>query len=104
MLEQTNENLKQKINNNEQNFELKIKKLEKNNFEEKKNLKKAENNLALLSKLNNDNNIELKKKLSFIHNNIQKEEENKNEQRKFDMEIQKNFLNNIAEKLKETIK
>ena len=67
MLEQTNENLKQKINNNEQNFELKIKKLEKNNFEDKKNLKKAENNLALLSKLNNDNNIELKKNyLLFI--------------------------------------
>ena len=104
LLEQKNESLLAKLNSKEENFELKLKKLEKNNLEGKKNLKKAENTLAVLQKLNNDNSAEIKKKISFIHNNLEKEEENKNEQRKMDIEIQKNILNTITEKIKETIK
>ena len=104
LLEQKNESLLAKLNSTEENFETKLKKLEKNNIEGKKGLKKAENTLAILHKMNNDNSAEIKKKISFIHNNMEKEEENKNEQRKIDIEIQKNILNTITEKIKETIK
>ena len=103
-LEQRNEALLAKINSNEENFDTKIKKLEINNFEEKKTLKKAENTIAFLNKVNNDNSAEIKKKISFIHNNLQKEEEYKNEQRKADIELQKNILNMMTDKIKETIK
>ena len=104
LLEQKNESLLAKINSNEENFDMKLKKLENNNLEGKKNLLKAENSIALLNKMNNDNSAEIKKKISFIHNNLQKDEEYKNEQRKLDIELQKNILNSITEKIKETIK
>ena len=104
LLEQRNETLYAKLNSNEENFHMKIKNLEKNNLEGKKNLKKAENNIAILNKMNNDNSNEIKKKISFIHSNIEKNEEYKNEQRKIDIELQKNILNTITEKIKETIK
>ena len=104
LLDQKNESLLAKINSNEENFDMKLKKLENNNLEGKKNLLKAENSIALLNKMNNDNSAEIKKKISFIHNNLQKEEEYKNEQRKLDIELQKNILNSITEKIKETIK
>ena len=104
LLEQRNETLYAKLNSNEENFDMKIKNLEKNNLEGKKNLKKAENNIAILNKMNNDNSNEIKKKFSFIHSNIEKNEEYKNEQRKIDIELQKNILNTITEKIKETIK
>ena len=104
LLEQRNETLYAKLNSNEENFDMKIKNLEKNDLEGKKNLKKAENNIAILNKMNNDNSNEIKKKFSFIHSNIEKNEEYKNEQRKIDVELQKNILNTITEKIKETIK
>ena len=104
LLEQRNDALISKLNSNEENFDIKLKKLEKNNFEGKKTLKKAENTIALMNKINNDNSAEIKKKISFIHNNLQRDEEYKNEQRKLDIELQKNILNSITEKIKETIK
>ena len=104
ILEQQNDALISKLNSNEENFDIKIKKLEKNNFEGKKTLKKAENTIALMNKINSDNSADIKKKLSYIHNNLQKDEEYKNEQRKLDIELQKNILNSITEKIKETIK
>ena len=104
LLEQKNESLLAKLNSNEENFDTKIKKLEINNFEDKKTLKKAENTIAFLNKVNKDNSLEIKKKISYIHNNLQKEEEYKNEQRKIDIELQKNILNMMTDKIKETIK
>ena len=104
LLEQKNESLLAKLNSHEENFDTKIKKLEKNNLEGKKNLKKTENTIAYLNKLNNDNSADIKKKISFIHSNLEKNEEYKNEQRKIDIELQKNILNTITEKIKETIK
>ena len=64
---QKNESLLAKLNFQEENFDTKIKKLEKNNLEGKKNLKKTENTIAYLNKLNNDNSADIKKKfLLFI--------------------------------------
>ena len=103
-LEEKNDSLLNRLNNAEQTYELKIRKLEKNNFEDKNKLMKAEQTLTLLNLKNNENSNEIKNKISLLHNSLQKEEEYKNEQRKFDLELQKNILNKITEKLGETIK
>ena len=104
LLEQRNDSLLARLNSNEENFEMKIKNLEKKDLEGKKNLKNAENNIAILNKINNDNSAEFEKKISFIHSNLEKNEEYKNEQRKIDIELQQNILNSLTEKIKETIK
>ena len=104
LLEQRNDSLLARLNSNEENFEMKIKNLEKKDLEGKKNLKNAENNIAILNKINNDNSAEFEKKISFIHSNLEKNEEYKNEQRKIDIELQQSILNSLTEKIKETIK
>ena len=103
-LEERNEFLLSRLNSNEQTYDSKIRKLEKNNIEDKNNIFKAEQTLILLSQKNNENSNELKNKISYIHNNLQKEEDYKKEQRKLDLELQKNILNQITEKLGETVK
>ena len=104
VLEEKNEMLLNRLNTSEQKYELKIGKLEKNNLEDKTNLIKTEQALSLLNQRNNENSNEIKNKLNLLNNNLQKEEEYKNEQRKFDLELQKNILNKITEKLGETVK
>ena len=103
-LEQKNENLLSRLDSTEQMYELKIRKLEKNNLEDKNSLIKAEQAITLLTQRNNEDSNDLKKKLGFIHNSLQKEEEYKNEQRKIDIELQRNILNQITEKLGEAVK
>ena len=103
-LEEKNELLLNRLNNTEQIYELKIKRLEKNNIEDKTNLIKAEQAITLLTQRNNESSNDIKNKISLLHNNLQKEEEYKNEQRKIDIELQKNILTTITEKLGETVK
>ena len=103
-LEERNEFLISRLNSNEQTYDSKIRKLEKNNIEDKNNIFKAEQTLLLLSQKNNENSNELKNKINFLHHNLQREEDYKNEQRKLDIELQKNILNQITEKLGETVK
>ena len=103
-LEEKNELLLTRLNNTEQVYDSKIRKLEKNNIEDKSNIMNAQQTMALLNQKNNENSNDVKNKLNFIHNTLQKEEEIKNEQRKIDIELQKNILNKILEKLGETVK
>ena len=103
-LEEKNDLLLNRLNNTEQIYESKIRKLEKNNLEGKNNLMKTEHAMALLNQKNNENSNDIKNKISLLHNSLQKEEEYKNEQRKIDIELQKNILNKITEKLGETVK
>ena len=103
-LEEQNTLLLSRLNNNEQKYETKIRKLEKNNMEDKNNIFIAEQNLAFLTQKNNENSNDIKNKISLLHNNLQREEEYKNEQRKMDLELQQNILNKITEKLAETVK
>ena len=93
-----------KINNTEQIYESKIRKLEKNTIEDKSSIMNAQQAMAMLHKTNNANSMEIKNKIDLLHNTLQKEEEYKNEQRKIDIELQKNILNKITEKLGETVK
>lgn len=103
-LEERNEFLLSRLNSNEQTYDSKIRKLEKNNIQDKNNIYKAEQTLILLSQKNNENSNELRNKISYLHSNLQREEDYKNEQRKLDLELQKNILNQITEKLGETVK
>ena len=103
-LEEKNNLLLSKINNTEQIWDSKIRKLEKNTIEDKSSIINAQQAMALLHQKNNQNSNEIKNKIDFLHNTLQKEEEYKNEQRKIDIELQKNILNKITEKLGETVK
>ena len=104
ILEQQNNKLMNKLYNNQNNYEAKIKKLELNSLEEQNNRFKTEKAMALLTEKNNQHSNEIKNKISLLHNSLQKEEEYKNEQRKLDIDLQKNLLNKLTEKLNEIVK
>ena len=78
--------------------------LEKNNAEDKNFIEKTKESMDLLNQKSTQNSIDIKNKISLLHNSIQKEEEYKYEKRKIDIELQKNILNQITEKLRENIK
>ena len=103
-LEEKNESLLNRLNNTEQMYELKIKRLEKNNMEDKIIINRAKQEIDLLNQINNENSNDIKNKISFLHNSLQKEEEYKNEKKQLDIELQKTILNQITEKIHETIK
>ena len=104
VLEQQNNKLMNKLYNNQNNYEAKFKKLELNSLEEQNNRFKTEKAMAILTEKNNQHSNEIKNKISLLHNSLQKEEEYKNEQRKLDIDLQKNILNKLTEKLSETVK
>ena len=103
-LEEKNELLLNRLNITEQKYEFKIKMLEKNNVEDKNFIKRTKESMDLLNQQNNQYSNDIKNKISLLHNSLQKEEEYKDEKRKIDIELQKTILNQITEKLHETIK
>ena len=65
-LEQTNQILLDRINNNERNFQLQLKQLQANNLEERENRYKAEKVINNISEQNNANSNDLNIKLNML--------------------------------------
>ena len=103
-LEQANKILLERINNNEKNFTLQIKQMEVNNAEERENRYKAEKALNIISEQNNANSNDLNMKINILEEKMVKGDENKTQQRQFDLESQKYLIGKLTEKITKTVK
>jgi len=103
-LEQTNKILIERINNNETNFTLQLNKLQKNNDEERENRYKAEKALNIISEQSNAYSNDLNMKINMLQDAMVKGDENKSQQRQFDLESQKYLIGKLTEKITKTVK
>ena len=103
-LEQTNKLLIERINNNEQNFQLQIKQIESNNQEERNNRYKSDKVMNIISEQNNANSNDLNMKINMLHERMIIGDENKMQQRQFDLESQKYLIGKLTEKITKTVK
>ena len=103
-LEQANKILIERINNNEKNFATQIKQIEFNNEEERQNRYRAEKALNIISEQNNANSNDLNMKINMLQERMVKGDENKTQQRQFDLESQKYLIGKLTEKITKTVK
>ena len=103
-LEQANKILVERINDNEKNFALYKKQIEINNTEEKENRYKTEKFMNIISEQNNANSNDLNMKINMLQERIVKGDENKTQQRQFDLESQKYLIGKLTEKITKTVK
>ena len=103
-LEEANKILIERINNNEKNFSAQIKQMEFINEEERQNRYKAEKAMNIISEQNNANSNDLNMKINMLQERIVKGDENKTQQRQFDLESQKYLIGKLTEKITKTVK
>ena len=103
-LEQTNQILLDRINNNERNFQLQLKQLQANNLEERENRYKAEKVINNISEQNNANSNDLNIKLNMLQEALVKGDTEKMLQRQNDLESQKYLIGKLTEKITKTVK
>lgn len=104
VLEQNNFFLLDQLKNYERNFEIQISKFNQITENERENRERIEKIFTLFSDQTSSNTSELKNKVNFIQETFEKEEKWKYEQRLKDFQVYKNILNNMTEKITETVK
>jgi hypothetical protein len=103
-LEQTNSVLREKLFNHERNLELQYKSIQQALIEEKDNRGKFENLLRMITDESSVNSSELKNRMNLIQEVLEKEEKWKYEQRQYDIELYKNLISKLTDKVSETVK
>ena len=103
-LEQANKILIERINTNEKNFTVQMKEIEISYQEERENRYKAQKALNIVSEQNNANSNNLNMKLNMLEERMIKGDENKMQQRQFDLESQKYLIGKLTEKITKTVK
>ena len=103
-LEQTNQMLIERLNNNERNFQLQLKQIQVSNLEEKENRYKAEKVISSISEQNNANSNDLNLKINMLQEALVKGENEKMLQRQNDLESQKYLIGKLTEKITKTVK
>ena len=103
-LEQANKILVERINNNEKQFAVQLKQIEIINAEERENRYKAEKAMNIISEQNNANSNDLNMKINILQERMVKGDENKTQQRQFDLESQKYLIGKLTEKITKTVK
>lgn len=103
-LEQANKILIERIITNEKNFALQINKMQVANAEERENRYKAEKAINIISDQNNAYSNDLNMKLNMLQEAMVKGDENKTQQRQFDLESQKYLIGKLTEKITKTVK
>ena len=103
-LEQANQILIERINTNEKNFALQINKMQVANAEERENRYKAEKAINIISDQNNAYSNDLNMKLNMLQEAMVKGDEDKTQQRQFDLESQKYLIGKLTEKITKTVK
>ena len=76
-LEQTNQMLIERLNNNERNFQIQLKQIQVSNLEEKENRYKAEKVISSISEQNNANSNDLNLKINMLQEALVKGENEK---------------------------
>ena len=103
-LEQANKILVERINTHEKNFIVQLKQLEVNNQEERENRYKTQKTMNIISEQNNANSNDLNMRINMLQERIIKGDENKSQQRQFDLESQKYLIGKLTEKITKTVK
>ena len=103
-LEQANKILIERINTNEKSFSVQLNQLQANNLEERENRYKTEKVMNIISEQNNVNSNDLNMKINMLQERIVKGDENKTQQRQFDLESQKYLIGKLTEKITKTVK
>lgn len=103
-LEQTNQMLIERLNNNERNFQIQLKQIQVSNLEEKENRYKAEKVISSISEQNNANSNDLNLKINILQEALVKGENEKMLQRQNDLESQKYLIGKLTEKITKTVK
>ena len=103
-LEQTNQMLIERLNNNERNFQIQLKQIQVSNLEEKENRYKAEKVISNISEQNNANSNDLNLKINMLQEALVKGENEKMLQRQNDLESQKYLIGKLTEKITKTVK
>lgn len=104
ILEEANSILLSRLNNSERNIAMQIKELQLKNNEDRDNRFKSEKMISMLSDQSNLNNNDLSMKINMIQEVIEKDEKWKMQQRERDIEMYKNLINKLTEKVSETVK
>ena len=103
-LEQANQILIERINTNEKNFALQINKIQVANVEERENRYRAEKAINIISDQNNAYSNDLNMKINMLQEAMVKGDEDKTQQRQFDLESQKYLIGKLTEKITKTVK
>ena len=103
-LEQANQILIERINTNEKNFALQINKMQVANAEERENRYRAEKAINIISDQNNAYSNDLNMKINMLQEAMVKGDEDKTQQRQFDLESQKYLIGKLTEKITKTVK
>lgn len=104
ILEEANSILLSRLNNSERNLAMQIKELQLKNNEDRDNRFKSEKMISMLSDQSTLNNNDLSMKINMIQEVIEKDEKWKMQQRERDIEMYKNLINKLTEKVSETVK
>ena len=103
-LEQANQILIERINTNEKNFALQMNKMQVANAEERESRYRAEKAINIMSDQNNAYSNDLNMKINMLQEAMVKGDENKTQQRQFDLESQKYLIGKLTEKITKTVK
>ena len=104
VLEEANSILLSRLNNTERNFSMQIQELQLLRNEDKDDKAKSQKILSILHDQTNLANSDLNMKINMIQEVIEKEEKWKAQQRERDIEMYKNLINKLTEKVSETVK
>lgn len=104
ILEQNNNNLVDQIRSYERNFEMQLHKINQVTEMEKDSRLKTERYLATLTDQSSISSNELKNRMALMQEIIEKEEKWKYQQREKDIELYKNLISRLTEKVSETVR
>ena len=103
-LEETNKILVDRINIAEKLFSVQLNQLELNNQQEKENNYKTKKIMNIISEQSNSNSNALNMKINTLKEKIILADEDKSQQRQFDLESQKYLIGKLTEKVTKIIK
>ena len=103
-LEQANQILLNRLNDNERNFEVQIKELQLRAVEERENRFKSDKTISIINDQNNLSSNDLKLKINMLQETLEKGELSNDQIRKQQLENINNMINQLTDRIQESVK
>ena len=103
-LEQANQILLNRLNDNERNFEVQIKELQLRAAEERENRFKSDKTISIINDQNNLSSNDLKLKINLLQETLEKGELSNDQIRKHQLENINNMINQLTDRIQESVK
>ena len=103
-LEQANQILLNRLNENERNFDVQIKELQLRATEERENRYKSDKTISIINDQNNLSSNDLKLKINMLQETLKKGETSNDQIRKKESENFNNMINQLSDKIHNTVK